>query len=513
MKILNTIKYTFLGIMLILTGCTKFLDVDVPDNLVKDKFWQNREQVYSSLIGLYTSLNSCVRNFQVWGDIRSSLYAPGLSNNFTNSYAQFLGHDIYTTNGLLPWENQYKAIGWVNAFIKNAPAALQNDATFKEAELKNMIGEAYAIRALVYFYLVRSFKEVPILKEPYESDSQTFNTAPSSENEVLDFIEEDLVLALKDAPEAFSDTRERYGRVTKNAVRAIMADVKLWRNDYAACIDICKTLDASYANTLVRPQDWYTIFYPGNSPESIFELQYSLQGPSSPLYNWFAAGDGITAIYLGNQANIKINAGDVLYPSTMPDLHFSADTIRLKNYSSFTTAPTFDNGYTSSSYEVYKFLGQAPYQRAYRRQNDRTANYIFYRYREILFMKAEAYGMLGQYDEAEKVINIIREHCDLPALAPGEGGEGVEFFTRLLMEREFELGFEGKEWFAAVRVSRRPGYNDILIEKAAVNNSMRLAYQVVRARLLNTESWFLPYPRTEVENNPLLQQKDYYKNK
>lgn len=512
MKILNTIKYGFLGIMLILSGCTKFLDVEVPDNLVKEKFWQNRDQVYSSLIGLYTSLNTCVRNFQVWGDIRSSLYAPGLSANFTNSYAQFLSHDIYTTNGLLPWTNQYKAIGWINAFIKNAPASLQNDATFKEAELKSMIGEAHGLRALIYFYLVRSFKEVPIIKDPYESDNQTLVTAASPENDVLDFIEADLALALKEAPESFSDTRERYGRITKNAVRAIMADVKLWRNDYAACIDLCKTLDASYANSLVKPEDWYTIFNPGNSSESIFELQYGLQGPSSPIYSWFVAGDGTTALYLGNSANIKMNAGDLLYPSMMPDLHFSADTIRLKNYGAFTLNPTFSNGYGSGA-EVYKFLGQAPYQRSYRRQSDRTSNYIFYRYREILFMKAEAYGMLKQYDEAEKVINIIREHCDLPALTPGEAGEGVEFFTRLLMEREFELGFEGKEWFAAVRVSRRPGYNDILIDKAATNHSMRLSYQVVRARLLNIDSWFLPYHRTEVENNPLLPQKDYYKNK
>lgn len=512
MKTLNTIKYGLLGMMLILSGCTKFLDVEAPDNLVKDRFWQNREQVYSSLIGLYTSLNSCVNSFQIWGDSRSSLYAPGINTKFTNNHVQFLSHDIYTTNSLLSWSAQYKSIGWINAFIKNAPTALKNDATFKESELNSMIAEAHAIRALVYFYLVRTFKEVPIMKEPYESDAQTFNTAPSPENEVLNFIEEDLTLALKGAPETFSDTRERYGRVTKNAVRAIMADVKLWKNDYAGCIELCKTLDAAYADKLVRPQDWYTIFYPGNSSESIFELQYGLQGPGSPLYDWFAAWDGLTAVFLANLTNVKVNAGDLLYPTSNPDLHFSADTIRLKNYSSYTLTPTVSNGYIAGA-EVYKFLGQAAYQRSYRRQNDRTANYIFYRYREILLMKAEAYGMLGQYDEAEKVINLIRLQCDLPALTPGEGAEGVEFFTRLLMEREFELGFEGKEWFAAVRISRRTGFNNILIEKAALNNSMGRPYQVVRARLLNMESWFLPYYRNEVDNNPLLLQKEFYRNK
>ncbi|WP_316767654.1 RagB/SusD family nutrient uptake outer membrane protein [Pedobacter frigiditerrae] len=507
MKVLYKIKYMFLGLLLITSGCSKFLDVQAPDNLVKDQFWQNREQVYSSLMGLYTSLNSCVRNFQVWGDSRSSLYAPGLAANFTSSYSQFLSQDIYTDNTLLSWESQYKAIGWINAFIKNAPSALKNDPTFKEDELKNMMGEAHALRALLYFYLLRSFKEVPIVKEPYESDSQNLTTAPSSEETTLNFIEEDLTLALQNTPETFTDAKEKYGRVTKNAVRAIMADVKLWRNDYNGCINLCKTLDATYANKLVSPQDWYTIFYPGNSPESIFELQYGLQGPSSPLYSWFAKEDSPTAIYSANATNVKINAGDLLYPSANPTLNFSADTIRLKNYSAFSLPSA------GSTAEVYKFLGQAPYQRAYRRSNDRTANYIFYRYREIMFMKAEAYGMLGQYDEAEKVINIIRQHCDLPVLASGEMGTGADFFNRLLMEREFELGFEGKEWFAAVRVSRRTGLNNVLVEKAAVNNSRQLPYQVIRARLLDPESWFLPYYRIEVNNNPLLTQKSYYKNK
>jgi len=128
-------------------------------------------------------------------------------------------------------------------------------------------------------------------------------------------------------------------------------------------------------------------------------------------------------------------------------------------------------------------------------------------------MKAEAYAMLNQYAEAERMINIIREHCNIPALTAGESGEGNEFMSRLLMEREFELGFEGKEWFAVVRIARRSGYENVLLEKAATNHSMGRSYQVIRARLLDPESWFLPYQLSEVENNPQLDQKAFYKNK
>lgn len=173
---------------------------------------------------------------------------------------------------------------------------------------------------------------------------------------------------------------------------------------------------------------------------------------------------------------------------------------------------TVSNGY-GSGYEVYKFLGTAPYQLSYRQANSRDANYLFYRYREILFMKSEALAMLNRYSEAEEMINQIREHSDISLLNAGEAGTGEEFFNRLLMEREFELGFEGKEWFAAVRISRREGFTNVLINKAATNNSMGKSYQVIRARLLDKESWFLPYHKTELENNTQLQQKDFYRNK
>ncbi|TCS85868.1 putative outer membrane starch-binding protein [Anseongella ginsenosidimutans] len=506
------IRYSLLGLIFLMSSCDKFLEVETPDNLVKDEFWQDEGQVHSSLMGLYTSLNSCLDVYQSWGDIRSSLYAPGAGDDFNSNRAEFLRHDIYPDNGLVSWSPVYRSITWINSFIKNAPGALELDENLTQAELSSMMGEARALRALNYFYLVRAFREVPLITEPYESDSQTFNTAAASEDEALDFIEEDLAFALENAPETFENVNERYGRITKNAVRALWADVKLWRNQYQACLDLCLQLDAQYAGSMVRPLDWYSIFNPGNSTESIFELQYMLEGPNSPLYNWFAHVNtsGNDRRYLANATNIALNATEVLYPPVLPE-YATSDTIRLKNYAML-SASLVTNGYGLGA-EVYKFLGEAPYQRAYRSSANRNANYIFYRYREVLFMKAEAYAMLGRYAEAEAAINVVREHCDIPPLGIGEGGEGTEFFSRLLMEREFELGFEGKEWFAAVRISRRQGYSNILIEKAANGHSMNVSYPVIRARLLDQESWFLPYHETELENNLQLEQKDYYQNK
>src|SRR3546814_20318719 len=84
-------------------------------------------------------------------------------------------HDIYPDNGLVSWSPVYRSITWINSFIKNAPLALELDENLTQAELSSMMGEARALRALNYFYLVRAFREVPLITEPIESDLPTFN--------------------------------------------------------------------------------------------------------------------------------------------------------------------------------------------------------------------------------------------------------------------------------------------------------------------------------------------------
>src|SRR3546814_12529857 len=128
-------------------------------------------------------------------------------------------HDIYPDNGLVSWSPVYRSITWINSFIKNAPLALELDENLTQAELSSMLGKARALRALNYFYLVSAFREVPLITEPYESDSQTFNTATASTEEVWDFVEENLEFALEHAPEYSDNENERYGSITKNALR------------------------------------------------------------------------------------------------------------------------------------------------------------------------------------------------------------------------------------------------------------------------------------------------------
>lgn len=484
-----------------LNSCS-FLDVDQPDNLVKDDYWQTKEQVNAALTGVYTSLHNNLVKLIKWGDLRSEIYKVGTANSLGNE-TEFVQQDISTSNSLNDWSGVYQSINWVNSFLKNARSTMGKDPSITEAEMASWESEVYAIRALYYFYLVRTFRDVPIVLEAYESDTQNPYAAPSTETVVLDTVEADLKRALANAPETFDSPEKRFGRITKNAVRAIWADVKLWRGDYDGCLSLCTALENVYDNRMVPGKDWFTIFSQGNSSEAIFEYQYlSGKGVSSPLYNLYRTGS--SNVFLSNYDYLEECISSI-YPAQFEN-HTYGDTVRID--------ATFN-----PSAEVLKYVASSPYlPTEYRGTDNRNANFIFYRYREILLIKAEALAMKGDYPGAVATINRIRTATELPLIEDASTfGEGETFFENLLNERICELAYEGKHWFSQVRLARNTGYADLVVERNAqaaqlsLNGTVKL--QTMRARLQDTESWFLPYYKTEVEKNPLLNQKTYYEGK
>lgn len=143
----------------------------------------------------------------------------------------------------------------------------------------------------------------------------------------------------------------------------------------------------------------------------------------------------------------------------------------------------------------------------------KKVHFIFYRFREVLLMKAEALAMLGKFEEALVPINRIREASGLEQLTSGEYGKEKLFFDKLLAERVAELGFEGKQWFSLVRIALHTGYDDLLIDRIVETSLTGVKQQTLRARLMEEKGWFMPYHQDEINSNLDLKQKEFYKGK
>ena len=201
-------KKTYFHILLIvlvtgLGSCKKWLDLKPQDGIVGDEFWNTKEQVEAAVTGVYTSLQASQDEL----DIVNLNMLP--DNRFAN------------------WRTIYQSINYCNTIIQMAPGVLQKDNTFDQAQLDRAVGQALAIRGLLYFYLVRSFGEVPLKTTATVSDNDVVSLAKSSKEEVLKLITDDLQKAAATLPETYGAVAQDKGRVTRYGANAILADVYL----------------------------------------------------------------------------------------------------------------------------------------------------------------------------------------------------------------------------------------------------------------------------------------------
>ena len=72
------------------------------------------------------------------------------------------------------WAKFYQVINDCNEVIKFAPEVQGIDNTFSDYIMYGFLSEAYFLRSLSYFYLVRIFRDVPYITEPTETDGYQF---------------------------------------------------------------------------------------------------------------------------------------------------------------------------------------------------------------------------------------------------------------------------------------------------------------------------------------------------
>ncbi len=284
-KRISKILILFVVTLIILPqqACDDMLSLSPPDNLTRDEFWQSEEDVEGAIIGCYNGLQGLLISYFMWGEARGELVGSrNVGHGFSvsaNPNSQFFNHLITEENKYCSWKDVYSNINKINTVLKFAPLAKERDDVFTVEKEQNYIGEAKFMRALMYFYLVRSFRDVPLVLKASLSDEQSYMVKQSPPETVLDTIEADLIDAVKMLPENYNWAEDReirnIGRATKYAAYSLLADVYLWRYKYKEALECTNAIINSKKFALVSGGNWFDIFFPGNSSEGIFELQFS----------------------------------------------------------------------------------------------------------------------------------------------------------------------------------------------------------------------------------------------
>ena len=141
-----------------------------------------------------------------------------VSNDNDNNYKR-MAEGTWTSqnNPINQWETRYHAIQYLNLFLENADQVLwdYSSESLSEMHKDNYKGNAYALRGLHFFYLLRSHCGVvngELLGVPIhltsEDAASDFNLPRNTFKECIDQIMADFDEALKYLPEQYGDVSE-----------------------------------------------------------------------------------------------------------------------------------------------------------------------------------------------------------------------------------------------------------------------------------------------------------------
>lgn len=496
---MKTQIYKLLLLVILLTtgtACNKYLELRPPDGIIKENFWQSKEQLQSAVIGCYTAMQvvpsgrTPAELFFIWGELRGDMIAPGVG--MIDEELNFINYNILSTNSLTDWRNIYRVINICNTVLDFGPAVKEIDATLTQTQLNAYLAEALTIRALMYFYLARTFGDVPIKIRATSTDQELSTVQKSPQKDVLDQIVKDLKLAESYAIENYGNLLFDKGRVTIYTVLALEADVYLWMDNYQECITAADKIINSNKFALVPGNSaWLnTLFGNGNSVEGIFELQFDSQ-ILNPYY----------ALFTTNRRRY------LAAPYVLSDV-YTLDLVNERNYD----VRGINAAVRSGDQAVYKYIGiSADVVRA---QDASYANWTFYRYADVLLLKAEACANSGRGQDALNILTTIRNRANaLSSSAESPTPDDIAGLTDyILRERNRELAFEGKRWYDLIRNAKRNNYARLDILREAVTLSAPSAVrQSALSKLRDPNSQYLPIYFTEIQRDPALIQNPFYK--
>lgn len=541
----------------LLSSCSDFLDITPLNKVVLENFWTQKSEVNAVLMGCYESLESeeSIIRMGVWGEMRSENILQGAS--IGNEYNEILNENILPTNSLTKWNVMYQTINRCNTVCHYAPMVQKKDPNYTVNELNANIAEASFIRDLCYFYLIRTFRDVPMSFEPTIDDTKEFQIPATPMNAALDTLIKDLE-SVKDYAvkryvddskmsnaQAASQAYENSSRVTRVAIYALLADLNLWRGNYDETIKYCDLIidfkKNQYKEKIAQIGDltdmqefagiplileapagsvtcgnaYNEIFGTGNSFESIFELYFrNNQQVKNKYVNEFFGKDR-----LGSISGLSRYCKDAATGNS--DL-FTKNDCRVYATSENSNSRYAITKYVNSrvSMDIKNVTDEKSLKLSTSRGNAEYANWIIYRLTDVMLMKAEACILKGEaeYETAFTLINAVNKRAHnyttsaaKDTLVFDDYRTSQEKMEQLLLdERNRELMFEGKRWYDLVRIAVRDGNNQRLVSEATKKYQDRV--NALKIKLADPNIIFFPYNKEELKVNPFLKQNSAYGN-
>lgn len=230
----NIIAAGILCLSLGMTSCTKgFLDVESKTESTTGNFYKTEQDAYRALLGCYdgyrrATCGSAV-NFLVSAEVMGYECFGGSGASDGNGMRvtdRFDLSEMPSSTGS-SWSGYYAGIYRCNELITCENSIQWNETGSMHTQY---MAECHAIRAFLYFDVVRQFGNIPLLTKPTDE-----NIPQADPADVYKLIFDDLKFAIENIPanaypKAESETND--GKITKYACEAILARAYLYYTGY-----------------------------------------------------------------------------------------------------------------------------------------------------------------------------------------------------------------------------------------------------------------------------------------
>ncbi|MBH2005461.1 MAG: RagB/SusD family nutrient uptake outer membrane protein [Sphingobacteriia bacterium] len=455
-------KYKFQTLLVIvllatMSSCKKsFIELSSPTSLTPDQALATEADLKVALYGAYAGMRNVDlfgRSLPVMGDLMAdNAYQSSLNTNrytFFNDYNDTKGATATDGNALGMWTAAYAVILRTNNIINSTIAA--------NATVNQYKGEAYALRALAYFTLVRNFAK-PYADNPDALGVPIVTVYNPDLKPTRNKVSEVYALMIADLNQAYTlmTTFTNSSMFSKYAAKGLQAKVYLHMGDKAnaktAALDVINNSGFSPLTTANHASYWANSVVRTDKLETLYEVS------SDAVANLSFDAIG----YLYSQAG---NYGDILCSDDLYALYATAD-VRKALY------PTGIRAGLPSA-----FINKYPVT-----TGDLSDTKVL-RLSEMYLIAAEASLPTNEADALTYVNFIASRRGATPILS-----SGTQLLEDILTERRKELAFEGDRFHDLQRLKR-----DVTRSANYPATSRTVPYTVFRR--------ILPIPQSEIDAN------------
>lgn len=477
------IKYVLLLFAIGIASCSKQLDSPSREVAAEELHWRSISETKAGLLGIYGLMRSAMitnNGHWVYGEIRGGDFSIYNRADLKAIKEGKLNAAFNITKSLSNWQRFYAVVNAASVFIEKAPQVLEHDNRYTDVNLKMDIVQARALRAFAYYYMARTWGDVPLITKSYDNGSFP-EVGVASQQDVLNYAEKELLESVETLPYQYGTDNSLYYNesrwlwqnilITKIGAYSILAHIAALQGRYDKVEAYTRFFMDNYSKSNVKKLT--QIHGTGGGSEALtgFYGVFSYNYGHGQLLNF------ATPYLLGEATNSghieQLTLAQPLVNKEFPDIYVEKDSISVifDDLNDRRFGLDTVNGLYRENYFI-NFQNDIPIFKKINIIRDGStngnlalfgSNLVFSRYEEMVLLRAEALEVLNDRNGARSLLNEIRSMRGLrtfTVLSP------EPILEEIFKERRRELMGEGWLFFDLVRYHKikqnNPKFMDLI---------------------------------------------------